>query len=138
MNTYTTQTNSESQPEEEQNPSYSLQLMQDRQVIVEKFPDTTKEIQLRGLIGWFYTLKKGNKEYTMFVHNDDLRYQVIVVFPEDVVQYSQQNNYLSQDGRIAYDSEIGFSSLEEALDMSAAWVFGLNALPFLTRKNNQE
>lgn len=121
-----TLTNPEPQPEQQQN--LSQQMIQDRQVIAEKFPRNTQEMEFQGVTGWSYTLtNEFSDQYTMFAYNDGDRYQVIVLFPEDAVQYSQQNAYILDDGRIVINSEIGFSTLKQAFAISVLWAVSFSA-----------
>ncbi len=118
-------TKPEPQPEQQQ---LSPTITQDRQVIREKFPSNTEEIEIKGVTGWLYTLtNKLGDQYSMFVYNDGDRYQVVVLFPEDAVQSNQQNAYILDDGRIAFSEVVGFSTLEQALTVSALWAVGFSA-----------
>ncbi|MEM8723245.1 MAG: YkvA family protein [Cyanobacteria bacterium P01_G01_bin.39] len=96
--------------------------IEDRQSIAESFPSNRQEMEFNGVTGWLYTLtNESSDEFKMFVYNDGNRYQVVVVFPENAIQYSLENIYISDDGRIVNNSENGFSSLEEALKISVHW-----------------
>lgn len=97
-------------------------MLVDQQFIAQNFPRNTRKMEFDGVTGLVYTLtKESNDEFKMFVYNDDNRYQVVVVFPEDAVSYSLEDYHISEDGRIAHNSEDGFSSLEEAFEASKIW-----------------
>ena len=94
-------------------------MMKYRQFIAENFPRNIQEIKFNGVRGWLYTLtNESSNEFKIFVYNDNNRYQVVVAFPEDAVNYSLEDIYTSNDSCIIYNSENGFSILEEAFEVS--------------------
>ncbi|MEM6751366.1 MAG: YkvA family protein [Cyanobacteria bacterium P01_C01_bin.38] len=98
-------------------------MLEDEQFIAKKFPRNTRKTKLNGFTGWLYTFpnQSSNEEFEMFVYNDDNRYQVLVVSPENASKYSLKNINISGDGHIVYDSKNGFTSLKQAFEVSKCW-----------------
>ena len=107
--------------------TFAANLTLDRQVVAQKLPSNTQEMQLDGITGWLYhiTTELGDP-YTMFAYHDGSLYQVLVVFPEVAGRYNVHNAHLFSDGSICFGEGGGLPTLEQAYAKSVLWATGFS------------
>jgi hypothetical protein len=99
----------------------------DRQVVAQKLPSNTQEMNISGVTGWVYEIvSEIGDQYTMFIFHDGSLYQVMVLFPEVAGRYSPVEGHLFDNGVICLNQEHGCSTLEQAYAKSVLWASGFS------------